>query len=37
VISAPGSGSWMPVSTLTRVDFPDPFWPTSATISPESK
>jgi hypothetical protein len=34
VISAPASGSWTPVRTLTSVDFPEPFWPTTATTSP---
>ncbi len=33
-IRAPGSGSWTPVRIFTSVDLPDPFWPTSATISP---
>jgi hypothetical protein len=34
-IPVSGSGVWTPASTLTSVDFPDPLWPTTATISPE--
>ena len=34
LISTPGSGWWKPASTLISVDLPQPFWPTSAWISP---
>ena len=36
VICEPGSGWWTPARILTKVDFPEPFWPTTATISSES-
>jgi len=32
--SSPSSGACTPVSSLTRVDLPAPFWPISAWTSP---